>query len=448
MKSKLTNSTLILFIIIIYFSSNCNAQRTLTLGDAIGFAMEHNVTIAKAENMVRESKNSAVTSYLQLLPSLIANGQARRASGTNFDEITGTVSTSTGNFYNAAINVNWDILNLLRRVSVIKAAKNNVQANKHSKEASKDLVVLLIIDNYLEILQNIQQDKIFQEFYTIQEKNLNRTMEMVKLGSLPAQDELIQKAELSRLKAAIVENRRIQNEQINKLKLMLSIDPGEHIVLQNIERTAPQITSNDNTISDFYSEALNNREDLLQRRHEVLNLKHLLNIRRADYYPQINLFYTYGTSFSSFQEQSFDDQFFKNNITNSFGVLISIPIFDGMRVRNSVFRAKIAHENAKLDLEQYKRTVYVEISNAKNALISSSEEILYRQDQEQSMSGAFELEQEKYYLGAGNPQDFEISRRNYIEAALLLNQIEYQQMYNAYALDYYLGKIYSNEKDK
>src|SRR5690606_30735802 len=109
--------------------------------------------------------------------------------------------------------------------------------------------------------------------------------------------------------------------------------------------------------------------------------------------------------------------------------------------RNRVYKAKQDYQNSELDVVQIKNNIYVELKNLLNTISANKKKVIYREDQAESAKRAYELEKERYYLGQGNPLDLGIAQRNYIEASLLLNQINYQLMYNRYELLFLTGNI-------
>ncbi|MBC8757087.1 TolC family protein [Kordia sp. YSTF-M3] len=416
-----------------------NAQDILTLDEALKLAVENNVDIAKDKNNEATTKFDKARAFVSLLPSVNGSANLSESTGTNFDQITGVLRTETGQYVNASITASWDILNVFNKIADVKQSKYNHESQKAQLAYTKDFVMLNVVGRYLETLQAIKQDEIFSKFCDVQEEQLKRTQELIRVGSLPGQDFYTQNAEWSRLKSSREDNLNVLNTKKNELILLLRINPAEEIQLD--KDLEAKLFKGDINIDSLYLQALEVRNDYKQLQSQALASKYQASLQRSRYIPSISLFYNYGSQYSSFQARTFNEQFLKDNITNTFGLSINVPIFNGMGVRNAVYKARQDYQNAELDVIQVKNDIYVELKNIINTISANKKKVTYRQDQTESAKRAYELEQERYYLGQGNPLDLGVAQRNYIEASLLLNQINYQLMYNRYELLFLTGSI-------
>ncbi|EDP95509.1 TolC family protein [Kordia algicida OT-1] len=435
------NKQIFTYLLILFLGNSIvvNAQDVLTLNEALQLAIENNVDVAKDKNNEASTRNDKTRAYLSLLPSVNASGNLFESTGTNFDQLTGTLRTETGQYVNASITASWDILNVLNKLSDLKLTKYNNESQKAQLAYTKDFVSLNVVGRYLETLQAIKQDEILSKFCDVQEIQVKRTQELIKVGSLPGQDFYTQNAELSRLKSSREDNLNVLNSKKNELMLLLRMNPAEEIELEkNLEAV---IISGDVNIDSLYQIALMNRKDYKQLEAQSLANKYQVSLQRAAYIPSLSLYYDYGSRYSSFQARTFNQQFLKDNITNTIGLSVNIPVFNGMSTRNRVYKAKQDYQNSELDVVQIKNNIYVELKNLLNTISANKKKVIYREDQTESAKRAYELEKERYYLGQGNPLDLGIAQRNYIEASLLLNQINYQLMYNRYELLFLTGSI-------
>lgn len=445
MKIKLNSKSLIvgqLFFCLCLGVCSSYSQQSLSLKEVEEMVVSKNLDIQISDNEYSMARNDQKASYMRLLPNLNINGEAFKATGRIFDDVSGTVRTETGEFLEIFAGFNWDVLNILKNVSSIKSTRNAALMQKNRLESMKDEMVLNAVGRYLEILQNQKQDTIFLEFYNVQERNLNRTEEMIKVGALPGQDYYTQKTELSRLKSVKVENLNTINNKKNELLLLLNLEAGTAISLEDVNVDEKLISEIETFDMDYLSGiASKKRYDIKSQEFEVETRKYELSEARSAYYPSISVFYNYGSNFSSFQPSNFQDQFYDENVAQSYGIRMTIPIFNGLKARNEVYKSKKTFESAKLSLEQFKNEAYTQISNTLSTLKANNERRGYRQDQFNAAKKAFEMEEERYYLGAGDPRDLANAQRDYIEAALLLNQVNYQILYNIYELKYFSGQI-------
>lgn len=433
------------FILLLFSFHILNAQSqelTMTLDEAVAIALENNVDIKKNSNTYKGAKSQRTTSYLSLLPEAVFLSTAYKTEGNIFDEITGLNETTFGEFVTAGFSLKWDILNVLNKHSTLSYAKNNENYTLWNLEDIKDTRTLEVIRLYLEVLQNQDQGKILEAFIKTQETNLEQVDEMIRLGSVAGQDHYNQKTELSRLSSAKYENLRLINEKRNELMLILGIDANSQIEFQSLDIDLDMFDNVlERPLDSLYLEAKNKRNDLKSREFQVQLLKDDINLKRSNYYPNIELFFNYGSGYSSFLARDFNDQFFDDNTFKTYGVQVTIPILNGNKTRNTVFLSKVNYKNAQLDLEQYRKSIYTELSNYQSNIINSLEELNYLKNQQESSKLTYELRREEYFLQATSAQDLSLAYRDYIQADLLLNQAKYQLLLNHYFMKYALGKL-------
>lgn len=429
-------------IFLIAFSAHAQEPVKLTLENAIEMAMENNVEIKKAENNLKSSRRMELGSYAELFPSVAFNAGVNRSTGRNFDQVAGEVRTESGDFANASFNASWDILNLMRKISKVRSSRFNSLSKLWGLEETKNFIALEVLRNYVEVLRNNEQVKILTEFIKSQKKSLELTEVQVKLGIRVKQDFYTQKAELSNLRSMLLNAQNLSQIANNELVLLLNISANDNILLEDKLIFSSQNSDLKNeTATKLCEMALSQRNNLKRAEAEVKIQKYKLFESRGTYYPAVSLFYNYGTNYSSFQEGDYRQQFYTDNITKVFGASITIPIFNGLLNRTKVFQAKTDYKNSELDSEQLKNESCIEVSNVLNSIKSTELEIQFRNDQLEASKLAYELEQEKYKLGASTPVTLSIAQRDYIESVLMHNQAKYQFIYNLRELDFFCGML-------
>ena len=432
MKCRISGLLLCLSLI----SLQAIGQEKVNIEDLIKIALDQNTEITQNGKNLELLEKRETQSYLELLPSATINIDGIQNTGLSFDQTAGELRTETGKFLYSSGTLNWDISNLIFSNSRIKSAKNNKQQQKWNLEATKNRVVLETIRLYLEILQNLNQKDILEKSFETQKLNLERTSEMIRLGALPGQDFYTQKAELSRIKSLQVENKSM-GTNLKQLLLALLNLPNETRLDLEKDNTYFAELKEEKELGDRYQEALEGKNELKSLEALVDGSKYQFKQDKSAYFPRLSLYYTYGTSYSSFQESTFNQQFLDDNIIKTLGISAVIPLFNGSSTRNNVFSSKVNYENTMLDLKQYKRDMYVELSNIYNTYSARKEAKVFREEQLEANLKAFELEQERYFLGQGTTLDLALAQRNYIESSLVLSQLEYQILYDRFQIIYY-----------
>ena len=189
----------VLFFFFVLTLVDGSGQTRLNLSEAIALALEKNTEVIKGRNNHKADKRARLASYGEWVPTLTFNGNARRVTGRNFDQVSGEVRTETGEFANAGFNFNWNILNVVKNISNVRSARYNAMASMWGLKNTEDFTTIEVIRNYVEVLQNQEQIRIIRKFIEAQEKNLIFTEEQWKVGAMAKQDVYIQKAEFKQI---------------------------------------------------------------------------------------------------------------------------------------------------------------------------------------------------------------------------------------------------------
>ena len=130
---------------------------------------------------------------------------------------------------------------------------------------------------------------------------------------------------------------------------------------------------------------------------------------------------------------------FDANIGHSFGLGISIPIFNGLNVRNSVKLSRLNLENSRKEKEQtvlnLEQTVYAAYTDTENALESFEAAKITLEARNQ----ALEYARERYEVGLMNVFDFNQAQNLLVVAQSDMLKAKYDYIFKTKILEYYFG---------
>jgi outer membrane protein len=130
---------------------------------------------------------------------------------------------------------------------------------------------------------------------------------------------------------------------------------------------------------------------------------------------------------------------FNDNKGQSFGVQLSIPIFNGFSVRNNVERSKVNLEKSKIVLEQQEidlqRNIYTAFTDAKGALKGYESSIITLDARQE----AYVYAKEKYAVGMMNSFDFNQSQTLLTNAQSEVLRTKYDYIFKIKILEFYFG---------
>ena len=446
-----------------------------TLEECVTYAIQNNISIKQSEldsKMALIDKKSAVGRFL---PSLNASASHSWNIGLNQDITTGLLQNKTTQFTSAGANVGIDIYRGLQNQNTLRKANLSIVAAKYQLVKMQEDVALNVANAFLQVLFNKENLKVQKEQLRINEKQYVRSEELVKVGSIPRGDLLDVKATLALNNQNVItaENSLL----ISKLSLshLLQLKDFENfdVVDDTDVKDANNIMAQ--TPSAIYEKAFEGRTELKIARTNLEIAEKNVAIAKGAFQPTLQGFYSFNsrvaysdrvtgvipntsnpTSIVGFVEGTnqnvlspnftrvlgnpapFFDQF-NTNKGQSFGMQLSVPVFNGFSARNNVDRSKVSLERSKIAVEQQnldlQRNVYTAFADAKGALNAYESSVAALE----ARQGAYNYATEKYSVGLMNSFDFNQSQTLLTNAQSEVLRTKYDYIFKIKILEFYFG---------
>lgn len=446
-----------------------------TLEECVTYAIQNNISIKQSEldsKMALIDKKSAVGRFL---PSLNASASHSWNIGLNQDITTGLLQNKTTQFTSAGANVGIDIYSGLQNQNTLRKANLSIVAAKYQLVKMKEDIALNVANAFLQVLFNKENLKVQKEQLRINEKQYARSEELVKVGSIPRGDLLDVKATLALNNQNVItaENSLL----ISKLSLshLLQLKDFENfdVVDDTDVKDANNIMAQ--TPSAIYEKAFEGRTELKIARTNLEIAEKNVAIAKGAFQPTLQGFYSFNsrvaysdrvtgvipnasnpTSIVGFVEGTnqnvlspnftrvlgnpapFFDQF-NTNKGQSFGMQLSVPVFNGFSARNNVERSKVSLERSKIAVEQQnldlQRNVYTAFADAKGALNAYESSVAALE----ARQGAYNYATEKYSVGLMNSFDFNQSQTLLTNAQSEVLRTKYDYIFKIKILEFYFG---------
>ena len=446
-----------------------------TLEECVTYAIQNNISIKQSEldsKMALIDKKSAVGRFL---PSLNASASHSWNIGLNQDITTGLLQNKTTQFTSAGANVGIDIYSGLQNQNTLRKANLSIVAAKYQLVKMKEDIALNVANAFLQVLFNKENLKVQKEQLRINEKQYARSEELVKVGSIPRGDLLDVKATLALNNQNVItaENSLL----ISKLSLshLLQLKDFENfdVVDDTDVKDANNIMAQ--TPSAIYEKAFEGRTELKIARTNLEIAEKNVAIAKGAFQPTLQGFYSFNsrvaysdrvtgvipntsnpTSIVGFVEGTnqnvlspnftrvlgnpapFFDQF-NTNKGQSFGMQLSVPVFNGFSARNNVERSKVSLERSKIAVEQQnldlQRNVYTAFADAKGALNAYESSVAALE----ARQGAYNYATEKYSVGLMNSFDFNQPQTLLTNAQSEVLRTKYDYIFKIKILEFYFG---------
>ena len=444
------NNNCISFIIILLLSISIQAQnKKWTLEECVKYAIDNNITIKQTELDSRTAEIDKKGAIGNFIPSLNANASHSWNVGLNQDITTGLLRNQTTQFSSMGAGVGFDIYKGMQNQNTLRRANLSIIAAKYQLTKMKEDVALNVANAFLQVLFNRENLKVQQEQRATNEKQLQRSEELVKAGSVPRGDLLDIKATVASdgQKVIAAENALL----ISKLSLAQLLQLKEFYDFDISDDTSAKDENNilAQTPIAIYEKAKEERTELKIAKTNLEIAEKNVAIAKGGFQPTLQGFYNINTRISyadTFDFQTgltqpaapFGQQFLDNK-GQTFGAQLSIPIFNGFAARNNVERSKVNVEKSKIAVEQQEldlqRNVYTAFTDAKgglNAYESSLAALEARQE-------AYNYAKERYAVGMMNSFDFNQSQTLFSFAQSEVLRTKYDYIFKIKILEFYFG---------
>jgi outer membrane protein TolC len=402
----------ILFLLITTVSFSQEVLQTLSLQEAIDYALENNRTAKNAQRDIQAAKQQKWETIASGLPQLSAtidynHWLKQQVSlipaeffGGNPGEFT-EVAFGTKQTMNATATLNQKIFDGSYLVG-LQSAKVFLEISKNAKEKTDLEVRKAVIDAYGNVLLSEESIKILERNITVLDKNLYETTKIYENGL--GEEESVEQLQitLSGIKSNLANTKRLKTLAYKMLNITLGIDLDANIQLTD---NLNSLTSQNIVISLLDAdENIEQTIDYKIAENDKVSKELLLKLEKSKAIPTLDAFLNGGYSGNN---ENF--RFLKNSQewfgSSLLGVSMKIPIFSSGMRSAATQRAKINLEKAEDDLTETEQKLKLQIANAKSEYKFAIEDY---QNKEDNLGLAERIEQKnqtKFFEGISSSFD-------------------------------------------
>ncbi len=416
------------------------AQEKWTLEQCIDYALENNIMIKQyllnstyRENLHEQSKNNR-------LPGVSANvnqgfnfGRSINPDNT-YENIN---SASTG----ASANANVLIWQGGTVNNTIKQREFELKASLEDFQKAKDDVTLNIASAYLEILFAKELIKVSESQIEQTRLQLERTSALADAGRVARGALLELEALLAREELNLVNRENTLQIAYLNLAQMLELDDYSNFEIAVPEM--PEIKSQSSLASSavVFDRAVQNRPEIRSAAHQLSAAKMQVKIAEGARMPTLSASAAVYTDYYNSNQVdfgNFSDQF-NDNLRESVGLNLSIPVFSRFNNRTNIANAKLQLQGQELELEAAKKELRRQIEQAHVNALAAMKRFTANRTAVESMVESFRYVEEKYSAGRVSPVEYNDAKTNLGIAESDLIQAKYEFIFRSKILDFYNG---------
>jgi len=379
---------------------------TLSLQEAIDFALENNRTAKNAQRDIEAAKKqkweTIATGLPQISTSINYNYWLKQQVSLIPAEFFGgnpgefaEVAFGTKQTMNATATLNQKIFDGSYLVG-LQSAKVFLEISKNAKEKTDLEVRKAVIDAYGNVLLAEESVNILERNVSVLEKNLDETTKIYENGL--GEEESVEQLQitLSGIKSSLSNTERLKNLAYKMLNITLGIDLNTDIKLTD---NLNSLTSQNIVVSLLDAdENIEQTIDYKIAANDKVSKELLLKLEKSKALPTLDAFIngSYSGNSNEFSFLKSSQEWFGSSL---LGVSMNIPIFSSGMRSAATQRAKINLEKAKDDLTETEQKLKLQIASAKSDYKFAIEDY---QNKKQNLSLAERIEKKnqiKFFEG-------------------------------------------------
>jgi outer membrane protein len=431
---------------------------TMTLDDCIQLALEKRASIIQARGAASTASASKLSALGAFLPNLYAsynyNGKSKRTNidpaqqqaveyvdaidttiiGTDtvldaisvpvaFESIT---EVETGASKSMGLSANWTIFSPADWFNYASASAAKASARLNVLASEQDMITSVKVAYYAYLAAE-QSLSVQREAVKRAEEQLKLIESRFELGSASKSDVLRQKVQYGNDQLTLLQATNGVTESIANLAYTIGLDPREDHQFDPNYRTQ-DYTGTLNEAIDF---SLTHNPSLLSAEKASEESMHSLRATKSSYLPTASLSYNLGHTSSDYSSYN----------SRSWGLQVSLPIFDGFSREYRVASAKANRNNALAGLSDTRnytvslvKSSFLKIEQLKKQQEVSTENVAAAEED-------YRITQEKYNLGAATILDLLDAQVSLKEAQVALIKVQFDLNLAFAQLENAMGKV-------
>ncbi len=425
----------------LFFASASQAQRTITFEEAVRIALDQNTQLRQSANQVRLNEIGVQSARAAFLPNFNLNTGGGSNWGLSFDTNVGELRTTRTTRFNMSARTSVTLFDGFQSQASLRESRLNVTSADLALERQRQLVVFQVANQFLAYIQASEQITVQEENLAAARQLLAQIEEFVRVGTRPVSDLYQQQAAVESAELGILQTEQLAQVSEANLIQIMRLDPlGDYeFVIPDLsdELLAPE----EYDLADLYARAQQQRGDLRSQEVAVDAAEQGLRIARSSMMPQLSLSAGTGTSFNSGIERiSFGDQL-DNNRSESVSLSVNLPIFNRLRTRSQVQRARVIYENARINVESTQQQIGVEVRQAYLDYVTARKQYEVTQRQLVFREQALEAARERYNVGAATLVELTQAQSDFVQASQDAVTAQYTIFVRKRLIRYYTGEL-------
>ena len=457
-----------------------------TLKECIEYALDNNLTVQRSLLNVQSSDINYDQSKMALLPSVNANGNTGFNWGRSIDPTSNQFITERTQFSGAGANASVTLFNGFALRNTINQNKLAFEASQNDLEKSKNDIIQNVVLFYTNVIFNRELLENAKWQLASSDEQLKRAEKQEREGAIAKGNLYDLMAQSATNEVNVINQENQLNLSLLQLKQLLQIAASESFdISQPIIDLEERIIVESKSVDEIFSISEMSMPEIKSTDLNIQSAEYGLKSAKGNYLPRITANAGLNTNYSSFADRErfipsggaptvienpqigfLNDGFqspvfsignttipagelvdgyaigdqFSDNLSRTFSVGISIPIFNGYQTRSNVQRTMIQKKQAEITAKETRNTLRQSIETAHNDVLSAAKTYNASLTQVKATEEAYRIAQKRKEQTAISNVDFLVAENNFFQATSDLLRAKYDYIFKLKILDFYQGK--------
>jgi outer membrane protein len=473
---------LLTLIALFAFTTTVKAQEKWGLLRCIEYAMANNISVKQVDLQTKIAELTLKQSKYSQYPNLNFSGGPAYNSGRSQDPTTYTLSTQSYLSANMQLQSSADIFNWFSKRNTIAANEWELQATRANTNKLKNDIALTVANLYLQILLGMEQEKIAIVQLQQSQAQLSNTRKIVDAGNLPELNAIELEAQVARDSSNVIAAKGNVIQNILSIKAYMALDAAapfeietpaaEKIPVEKLADLQPEsvyalaiANMPQQQYNDFKLKAAQKTSAAVKgSMYPTISIYGALGSRYTNYINMPNYrrdsigslptglkttiggvdYQVYGPVYAQVKDGLYkSDPFFSQinqNFSQSVGLNLNIPIFNGLSARTNYQKSKISIRNLELQKELDNQTLKQDIYKAYNAAMVALEKLNAGKKAMETAERTLYYAQKRYDVGMMGTFELITNQNNLFTAKLQDALNRYDYVFKMKVLEFYKGQ--------
>ena len=437
--------TVIFYASVLTLSNQMVGSEPLSLHDCMEYAISKStkIKIGKADISdkrleIRDAVLSAFT------PAVNVSTYAYYNFGRSIDPQTNTYFNQTSFHNNYSLSAYIDLFDGLSAVNNIKISKTGLLISQSREQQVEADICLAVMEAYYNVVYYNRLINIYENLVKDAKQALSLAQRQEALGVKGYADVVQMEADLADRQYDLISTENMAKDQLMILKSLLFWEEEEELV---IDQTLPEFIEESFDPEMITLLALDHNPEVKMATWNVENTKRELRVAKWSLLPTITLYGGWNTSYytySGYVSPSFRNQF-RNNMGEYVELGLTVPLYNRLKGLSNIQKKKHAFNNARLELDQKKMDIEMEVKRAVQDCEGASMAYIQSLKKSAVQDEAFKLNQKKLEEGLISPLEFQTANNNYLKAKSDEMNSLFKYLIKQAVVKYYRGIDYINQ---